>query len=467
MNDVLAQPRTVSESVALGRAARRRAPRSSHGDWVPAANRADPVTLLLTQAVDRVPDLVPIRHGRMLASEFSFFRGAALGMASDLAGTPTSGITVQLCGDAHLSNFGIFGSPERGLLFDLNDFDETLPGPFEWDVKRLVASLAIAGRDRGFTDQERTDIVTATARSYRQAMTQFAQMRHLDLWYARMDVSLLDDWQDQMTGRQRKAVQATVSKAQSRDHLKAFAKLTTREQGVIRLRNEHPLITPLDALLGPAEAEALRGEMGSLLEQYAATLPLDRRHLFEGFTPVEIARKVVGVGSVGTRCWIVLFLGRDESDPLVLQAKEAGPSVLEEYVAPSVFEHQGQRVVEGQRLMQAASDILLGWVRADGTDGIGRDFYVRQLWDHKGSADIGTMVPRGMRLYGEICGWTLARAHARSGDRVAIAAYLGSGSVFDSALARFAEAYADQNVADHQALVEAHRSGRIDAVLGL
>ncbi len=458
---------TVSERVALGKEARRRAPRSGHGDWEPASDRPDPVALLQSQEVVRVPDLVPIRHGRMLASEFSFFRGAALGMASDLAPTATSGIEVQICGDAHLSNFGVFGTPERGMLFDVNDFDETLTGPWEWDVKRLAASLAVAGRDRGFTDQERADIVAAAARSYRTAMRTFAGMPNLDVWYGKQDVSALETWRAQMGKREKRVVETTLTKAQNRDHLAAFAKLTTSRGGVVRLRDEHPLITPLENLLDPGEADALRQSLEGTLDAYASSLPLDRQRLLKTFEPVQMARKVVGVGSVGTRCWVVLLLGRDETDPLILQAKEAEPSVLERYLAPSPFDHHGQRVVEGQRLMQAASDILLGWVRVNGIDGVSRDFYVRQLWDHKGSVDIAGMVPRGMGLYGELCGWTLARAHARSGDRIAIAAYLGSGPTFDTAIARFAEAYAEQNEADHQALVDAHSDGRIEATLGV
>jgi uncharacterized protein (DUF2252 family) len=458
---------TVSDRLARGKEARRRAPRSSHGDWEPARDRPDPVGLLQSQEADRVPELVPIRHGRMLASEFSFFRGAALNMASDLSQTPSSGIEVQICGDAHLSNFGVFGTPERGMLFDVNDFDETLAGPWEWDVKRLAASLAVAGRDRGFTDLERTEVVTAATRSYRTAMLAFAGMSNLDVWYGRQDVSVLESWRAQMGRREKKVVQTTLTKAQGHDHLAAFAKLTTNESGVVRLREEHPLITPLDRLLDPVAAESLRQSLGSLLDQYASSLPLDRQRLLETFQPVQIARKVVGVGSVGTRCWIILLLGRDESDPLILQAKEAGPSVLEQFLAPSQLDHHGQRVVEGQRLMQAASDILLGWVTVNGIDGITRDFYVRQLWDHKGSVDIARMVPHGMGLYGELCGWTLARAHARSGDRIAIASYLGTGSTFDRAIARFAEAYAEQNEADHQALVNAHQDGRIEAMTGV
>jgi uncharacterized protein (DUF2252 family) len=470
MTDLLAPQspeRTVDDRVAQGKAARRRVPRSSHGEWEPAADRPDAVALLQSQETKRVPELVPIRHGRMLASEFSYFRGAALGMASDLASTPTTGIDVQICGDAHLSNFGIFGTPERGMLFDVNDFDETLAGPWEWDVKRLAASLAVAGRDRGFTDQERADIVTAAARSYRTAMLAFAGMSNLDVWYGKQDVAVIETWRAQMGRREKKVVQTTLTKAQNRDHLTAFAKLTTNDGGVVRLRDEHPLITPLDKLMDPAGAEAMRQNLGATLEAYASTLPLDRQQLLKTFRPVEIARKVVGVGSVGTRCWIVLLLGRDENDPLILQAKEAEPSVLEQYLAPSPFGHHGQRVVEGQRLMQAASDILLGWVRVDGIDGVARDFYVRQLWDHKGSVDIDGMIPHGMGLYGELCGWTLARAHARSGDRIALAAYLGSGTTFDSAIARFAETYAEQNEVDHQALVDAHREGRIEATMGL
>jgi uncharacterized protein (DUF2252 family) len=456
--------------VMRGKEARGTVPRDSHALFDPPPDRPDPLSLLAEQAKVRVPELVPIRWGRMMVSPFTFYRGAALPMASDLAATPVTGLAVQACGDAHLSNFGVFGSAERRLVFDVNDFDETLPGPWEWDVKRLAASMEVAGRGNGFTGKQRREIVTATVARYRQAMRDFAGMTNLGVWYARADVDQLSaDFEAQMKARQRKAVDKGLAKARTRDSMQAVAKLTRMVDGRVRILSDPPLLVPIDELLPvEQEQESFEAQIKGLIAKYRRTLETDRRFLLEQFEFADMARKVVGVGSVGTRCWIVLMLGRDDSDSLLLQVKEAEDSVLSRFVGASRYANQGQRVVAGQRLMQAASDIFLGWQRTEaGLDGKQRDFYVRQLRDWKFSLDIETMVPRGMRLYGELCGWTLARAHARSGDRIAIAAYLGGSDVFEQAITRFASAYADQNERDHSSLVDAVSSGRITAETGL
>jgi uncharacterized protein (DUF2252 family) len=453
---------SVEERTAAGKAAREHVPRSSHGEWAPAAGRRDPVAVLEGQAVSRVPELVPIRYGRMLVSPFTFFRGAAAIMAMDLAETPTSGLRVQACGDAHLSNFGVYAAPDRRLVLDLNDFDETLPGPWEWDVKRLTASFAIAGRDRDFTPKETRAVVVRTARAYREAMRHFATMRNLDVWYARLDVDrLLADLSKVADRKQIKAVRKNAEKATRKNSLKAFDRLVRVVDGEPEIISDPPLLVPARELLPETEAHEIESGMLELLGRYRESLKGDRRHLLDSYRFVELARKVVGVGSVGTRAWVILMMGRDGQDPLFLQAKEAEASVLEPYVGQSEFDNHGQRVVEGQWLMQAASDILLGWLPALGFDGQARDFYVRQLWDGKRSAEIETMLPEGLGMYGEVCGWTLARAHARSGDRIAIAAYLGQGKTFDEAIAEFAERYADQNEIDYGKLADAARDGRI------
>jgi uncharacterized protein (DUF2252 family) len=461
---------TPAERAARGKAARAEVPRDSHASFDPPAGRPDPVGLLEGQAKARVPELVPVRWGRMMVSPFTFYRGAALPMASDLASTPVSGLAVQACGDAHLSNFGIFGSAERRLMFDVNDFDETLPGPWEWDVKRLAASLEVAARGNGFPSKQRREIVTAAVTRYRQAMRQFAGMTDLDVWYAHADMDQLRaQFESQLQPRQRKTVQKGLAKARTRDSMQEVAKLTRVVDGRPRIISDPPLLVPVDELL-PEETErtAFQTQINGLLAKYRRTLETDRRYLLEQYEFCDMARKVVGVGSVGTRCWIVLLLGRDDSDPLFLQVKEAEASVLSRFVGASKFANQGQRVVAGQRLMQASSDIFLGWQRIEaGLDGRPRDFYVRQLRDWKFSVDIENILASGMRLYGELCGWTLARAHARSGDRIAIAAYLGGSDVFDRAIAQFAAAYADQNERDHQSLVDAVASGRIIAERGL
>jgi uncharacterized protein (DUF2252 family) len=406
----------------------------------------------------------------MMVSPFTYYRGAALPMASDLATTPASGLAVQACGDAHLSNFGIFGAPDRRLVFDVNDFDETLPGPWEWDVKRLAASLEVAGRDNGFADKDRREIVTAAATGYRQAMRNFAGMTNLDVWYARADIDQLRaELNSQIKARQRKVLDKGIAKARTRDSMQEVAKLTHLVDGQPRIITDPPLLVPAAQLAeNEQQWETFQSQIADLIAKYRRTLETDRRYLLEQYDYCDLARKVVGVGSVGTRCWIVLMLGRDNSDPLFLQVKEAEESVLSRFVGTSKYANQGQRVVAGQRLMQAASDIFLGWVHiVAGLDGKDRDFYVRQLRDWKFSVDISTMVPPGMRQYGQLCGWTLARAHARSGDRIAIASYLGNSDVFDKAIAQFAVAYADQNEKDHDALVDAVKSGRIMAEQGV
>jgi uncharacterized protein (DUF2252 family) len=456
---------TPADRVARGKDARRQTPRESHADFQPGPR--DPVGLLEQQAASRVPDLVPIRYGRMLASPFAFYRGAALVMASDLSSTPVSGLRVQACGDAHLANFGGFAAPDRELIFDVNDFDETLPGPWEWDVKRLAASLNVAGRDLGFDDRQRRAAVVGGVRSYRDSMRNFAQMGNLAVWYSRVDLAAVQRWQAEVSRKALKRFQANVAKARAKDSMKAFAKLTMRVDGKVQLVSDPPLIVPLDELVPGPEAETVREDLRSVVRSYRQTLPHERQQLLERYEVVDFGRKVVGVGSVGTRAWILLLTGRDGDDPLFLQAKEAEASVLEAFVGKSKFDNHGRRVVEGQRLMQAASDIFLGWVRAEGIDGQTRDFYVRQLWDQKGSADIEAMNPSTLSIYAEICGWTLAHGHARSGDPVAIAAYLGKGSVFDEAIAEFAERYAEQNERDHQALADAVKAERVTAQTGV
>ncbi|MFK0169080.1 DUF2252 domain-containing protein [Streptomyces sp. NPDC090306] len=456
--------RSPRERAELGRAARGRVPRSSHAEFEAGPGRADPVDVIERQSATRLPELVPIRYGRMSESPFRFYRGAAAIMAGDLATTPATGLRTQLCGDAHLLNFRLLASPERNLLFDINDFDETLPGPWEWDVKRLATSMVIAGRENGFSDVERAVVVETTVRSYREQMRRFAGMSNLDVWYARADADQLNAVASgRLDKRGRKYLARTLTKARTRDNLQAFDKLTEMVDKKRRIAPQPPVITRIDDLLPGVARDELEGMIRALIGRYGDSLAADRRHLLRQFKLVDMARKVVGVGSVGTRCWIVLLLGRDGEDPLFLQAKEAGESVLAPYAGASRLGTQGERVVTGQRLMQAASDIFLGWEHVHAPDGVERDFYVRQLRDWKGIVDPSLMVPRGMALFGRLCGATLARAHARSGDRIAIAAYLGQGAVFDKALARFAETYADQNERDHRALLDAVASGRVRA----
>ncbi len=466
-DSIQTHPGSPEERAALGKAARSAAPRSSHGEWTPAADRADPVELLEAQASSRVGRLVPLRYGRMLVSPFTFYRGAAAIMAADLADTPRTGLETQLCGDAHLSNFGGFASPERRLVFDLNDFDETLPGPWEWDVKRLLASFSLAGRDRGCADGERRAIALAAAREYRETMRRLAAMGNLESWYQQLDAdAIAARWISVVGEKQRRRFERGVAKAQAKDSGRAFEKLTEVVDGKVRIVSEPPLIVPVGEL-APEEAPGVdvTAAVTRVLSAYRDSLDIEHQTMFDGYRLVDVAFKVVGVGSVGTRAWIALLLGRDERDPLFLQIKEAQRSVLEPYAAPSRFELQGERVVHGQRLMQATSDIMLGWVRVEGIDGEQRDFYVRQLWDWKASARIEEMEAAGLKAYAEICGMTLAHAHARGGDRIAIASYLGKGDTFDLAMAEFAEAYADQSERDYEAMKAAVADGRIEADL--
>jgi uncharacterized protein (DUF2252 family) len=449
-----------------GKDARTEAPRSSHGAWEPDAGRADPVDLLMDQADSRVQELVPVRNARMLASPFTFYRGAAAIMAADLARTPASGIRVQLCGDAHLSNFGGYASPDRQLVFDLNDFDETLPGPWEWDVKRLMASLAIAGRDRSFSDRQRARVVRSAAAAYRSTMRELASMSQLEVWYSRLTANDVRERWGAPAGRKAlRQLDRQIEKAMTKHSGRAAKKLTGTVEGRQRFLGNGPLITPLSDLLGQHEAEPFDEVVDQALKGYRASLTGSHRHLVEQFTYADAARKVVGVGSVGTRAWVVLMLGILDGEPLVLQLKEAGRSVLERGAGKSLFEKQGQRVVTGQQTMQASSDIFLGWTRLTALDGVTRDFYIRQLWDWKLSADIGTHDPRTMAVYGQMCGWVLARAHARAGDRVAIAAYLGRNDAFDVAMGEFAERYADQNERDYAHFLEGARTERFEVAL--
>jgi uncharacterized protein (DUF2252 family) len=447
---------------ANGKAARATSPRSAHAQWRPAPDRFDPVQILAEQDRLRTPELVPIRHERMLTSPFAFFRGSAAIMAADLAGTPVTGLRVQLCGDAHLSNFGGFAAPDRSLVFDLNDFDETLPGPWEWDIKRLAASVEIAARDRGFAAGASRDAVLATVRAYREAVRTFAQMRTIDVWYARLDVDRqFADLAQRIRGPRRRKMEKDLTKARSKNSLRALHKLTYTVDGQPRIISDPPLIVPLKELVDEAEAEHVQANLRAYWRSYEQSLQPDRRQLLGGYRPVDMAHKVVGVGSVGTRAWIVLTLGRDATDPLFLQLKEAQRSVLEPFAGRSRASNQGRRVVDGQRMIQAASDVLLGWFRIQqDTDGRRRDYYVRQLWDAKATVPIEELAADELALYGQICGWTLARAHARTGDRAALASYLGRSDRFDRALATFAETYADLNERDYEACAAAVRAGR-------
>jgi uncharacterized protein (DUF2252 family) len=415
-----------------------------------------------------VPELVPIRYGRMLVSPFTFYRGAAAVMAADLAATPSSGIAVQACGDAHISNFGGFAAQDRRLVFGPNDFDETLPGPWEWDVKRMAASVEIAARELAVPKQRRRRIVSACVREYREGMRGFAAESHLDVWYDRLNASELVDRFGGHLGKKGRIVFARpFGKARRKTSLRAVKKLTERVDGELRFRSVPPLLVPLRELFEPAHASHEEHFVRELLEEYAEGLAPDRRYLFGTYRFVDMARKVVGVGSVGTRAWVFLLVGRGGQDPLVLQAKEAVASVLEPYLGESVFENHGERVVQGQRISNAAPDIFLSWQRSMGLDGKEHDFYVRQLWDWKASIDLSTIGESGLHAYTRACGWSLARVHARSGDRLAIAAYLGAGSGFDKAIARFSAAYADQNEHDHERLADAVATGEIAAETGV
>jgi uncharacterized protein (DUF2252 family) len=459
---------TREERATKGKAARTTASLASHATFHPGQDRPDPVAQLEGQAGSRVPELVPIRYGRMVTTPFAFYRGAALVMASDLSRTPSPGLRTQICGDAHMTNFGVFGSPERRLLFDLNDFDETAPGPFEWDVKRLAASLEIAGRGNGFKAKERRATVVAAVASYREAMRAFAEQGTLQVWYARLDVDqFLRDFRSLLPVEGARRTDAALAKARTRDSMNALEKMTTVVDGRARIVGDPPLIEVIEDLAPGRDRDDFMAEMRGVIRSYRTSLQPDRRHLLEQYRMVDMARKVVGVGSVGTRCFILLLEGVDGGDPLFLQAKEAQASVLEAFTGTKTRGQAGQRVVHGQRLMQAASDIFLGWQQVDGLDGVRRDFYIRQLRDWKASLPPEQMVPAGMPVYARLCGWTLARAHARAGDRIAIAAYLGRKDTFDQAIADFAVAYADQNEKDHAELATAIRTGRLIAETGL
>jgi uncharacterized protein (DUF2252 family) len=457
---------TLEERAVRGKVARAGVPRASHAVWDSSARRASPIDLLEEQARSRVPELVPIRHGRMLLSPFAYFRGAALPMASDLATTPHSGLKVQLCGDAHLSNFGMFGSPERHLFFDVNDFDETTPGPWEWDVKRLAASLEIAGRDNEFDAKERRRIVRLAVRTYRRTMRELANSSMLDVWYAHLDMSeLLPRFRALLDPKRTPIVWQAIRKARAHDSHQAFEKLCHTPDNEPRIISDPPLILPVEDLVANLDGEVLLEAMHAFVSSYHRSLSPDRRLLLDQYRLVHLARKVVGIGSVGTEAWILLLLD-EHGAPLFLQVKEADTSVLERFTSKSKFGNHGERVVAGQHLMQTASDILLGWERFD-FEGYERDYYIRQLRDWKGSADLAGMTPAGMQLWGQMCGWTLARGHARSGDRVAIASYLGKSDEFDRAIVEFSIAYAAQNEADHRMLQDAVASERLTAELGV
>ncbi|ODR27250.1 DUF2252 domain-containing protein [Mycolicibacterium porcinum] len=456
---------SVQDRRDLGRAARSRMPRSALAELQPTPDRADPVALLQSQATTRIAELIPIRYGRMLATPLSFFRGGALIMAADLAAGDHTGLVAQLCGDAHLSNFGLFASAERNLVFDINDFDETLPGPWEWDVKRLVTSLAIAGQVNGFQPADVATAVRACAAAYRVRMLELAEMRELDVWYAHTVVNAALEASVDTTYAA--SIRQTAAKARRRDSLQAASKLTTVVDGHRTLISSPPLLVPIDELVGDEEASRYEQQMGVLVERYRQSLDPARRCLVDRFRYATMARKVVGVGSVGLRAWVVMMLGRDDDDPSLIQVKEAQPSVFERYLGAGGYTNAAQRVSVGQRLMQASSDILLGWLHGVGPDGHEADYYVRQLRDWKGSVPIEWSDPKLLADYGRSCGHALARAHARSGDRIAIAAYLGHGDVADTAFVRFAEAYADQNARDYAALQRAVSDGRISAEFDL
>lgn len=451
---------TVEERKEAGRAARKRVSRTGHGKWKPAPDRRDPVSLLEEQNESRLAFLVPLRHRRMSASPFAFYRGAARIMAADLAGTTASGLEVQLGGDAHLSNFGAYASPSRELIFDANDFDETLRGPWEWDLKRLATSFTIASRHLGYSEAELDAITSRVVRTYREAMVRFAAMGFTDLWYDHVKV---DDLRSGAGGEIPsasidKALDKFSRKARRKDNLQALDRMTEVVDGVHRIRHGVPGLYPVDTLPAEARPDALREEASVALAEYRDTLADDRRWLLERYDLVDLGLKVVGVGSVGTRCLIALFQGRDAGDPLFLQAKEANASVLEEFLGPTPYGNHGQRVVEGQRMIQAQSDIFLGWTRSS----LGRDFYIRQLRDWKGSVDVENARSEGSEFYATLCGLTLARGHARSGDPVAIAAYVGTSDRLDKSISEFARRYAEQNEQDYKAFMQAIADGRLD-----
>jgi uncharacterized protein (DUF2252 family) len=461
------RPLSAQERIDQGKQARRVLPIEAHAEWLAGSGRPDPMALLAEQAEDRIEELVPIRYGRMLLSPFSYYRGAALPMAADLALTPTSGLQAQLCGDAHLSNFGVFGSPERHLFFDVNDFDETAPGPWEWDVKRLAASLEVAGRDNGYSRKERRRAVRHAMTSYRETIRELSSVSMMSVWYAHLDVEeILPRFSSLLNPKRTPQVWSTITNAKAHDSHQAFDKLCRVNGGETRIVYDPPLIVPIEEFVEGMNPEIAGEAVSRILRSYSRTLLPDRRHLLSQYEFVHLARKVVGVGSVGTDAWIALFTAREDGSPLFLQVKQAQASVLERFTAKAKFSNHGQRVVMGQRLMQAASDILLGWDRVD-WHGEERDYYFRQLRDWKGSVDVVGMTPEGLDVWGSMCGWTLARAHARSGDRLGIAAYLGKSDAFESALTEFASAYADTNESDYAALQRAAAAGLVVAHTGI
>ena len=465
----LAQKHSKAEGTERGRQLREELPLSEHANFEAAGNRPDPVELLKEQGETRVQALLPLRYERMSASAFTFYRGGALIMASDLSNTPSTGIRVQACGDAHISNFGLFYSPERRTVFDINDFDETSVGPWEWDIKRLAASVEICGRDNGFSKKERKKAVRACVAGYREGMAGFAEMGNLEVWYAHLDIdAVLDKLIDSMDELSKKRAGKTIKKAKGKDSSRAIQKLTEVVDGKLEIINMPPVIVPMrelakgsDKLAERFDEDKLTALMKAVLGKYRDTLPSDKKKLVADYEPVDMAHKVVGVGSVGTRAWIIVLKGADENDPLVLQVKEAQASVLERFCGKSPYRQHGHRVVSGQRAMQTASDMLLGWCRLPDIDGKSKDYYVRQLWDGKGSIDLSMLSPNQLSRLARACGWTLAHAHARTGDRFAIAAYLGDGNEFDKALVKFAAAYADQNEADYARFMEALENGEL------
>jgi len=461
---VRADRTTRAQRAAAGRAARQSMALGDHAE-IGRGDRPDPVELLEHQASTRIPQLVPIRYGRMLATPFTFFRGAALIMAADLGSTPHSGLMVQLCGDAHLSNFGFYATPERNQAFDINDFDETYPGPFEWDVKRLAGSVAVAGLVGGFSPKRARAAALAAVTGYREEIRRLAPMGNLEVWYSHEDMdAMLKETRKRVGASAEQSLTANLAKAKFRDSNDALRKLCVVVDGQVQIRNEPPLIIPGEELVSAwgLPMEVVYDQISTLITEYRTTLQSDRRALLDQFSFVQLGFKVVGVGSVGTRAWIVLLDGADAADPLFLQAKEAQKSVLDDYVEPATsYANQGERVVHGQRLTQMVSDIFLGWQQVDGVDGVQRDFYVRQLRDGKGSFVVEQMNPAALTFYGRLCGRTLARAHGRSGDRMAIAAYLGGSDAFDVAVADYAMQYAAQNQLDHAALRRAADTGRV------
>lgn len=441
---------SVKQRLAAGKALREKFPRTSHGKWIVPQNRPDPIELLKQTDAGRVPELLPIRYDRMRQSPFAFLRGAAALMASDLARTPATGLRVQACGDCHVANFGGFGSPERRLVFDINDFDETLPAPWEWDVKRLAASGVLASRQLDLSESNCADAARSVARSYREHMRDYAEMRALETWYSHLDAEVFIDEAKTGASKKKWATSEKAAARQTAEHI--FPSITHEEDGHRRIIDQPPLVDH------PAGFARAGKHVRDMFERYRRTLTEDRRVILDRYHIVDIARKVVGIGSVGTRCAVALLMA-GQDDPLFLQFKEARTSVLAPYAGKSRYENQGERVVTGQRMLQSISDVFLGWARDDQ----GHDFYFRQLRDMRMKIDVDAMSRQDWFEYLDICGWTLARAHARTGDAARIAGYLGKNETFDDALAKFAVAYADQTERDYAALVKAIRAKRLPA----